>query len=84
MKSELEVIPGIGRNMVTHLNKLGIFKVSDLLGKSPEVLYQLEEDMEGTHIDRCVLYVYRCAVYYAETKNPEPEKLKWWKWKDSL
>jgi hypothetical protein len=24
----------------------------------------------------------RCAVYFAKTKNPDPEKLKWWNWKD--
>jgi len=22
------------------------------------------------------------AVYYADTENPDPEKLKWWYWKD--
>jgi len=34
--------------------------------------------------DRCLLYVFRCAVYYAST-SPELydiEKLKWWNWKD--
>jgi len=28
-----------------------------------------------------LLYVFRCAVYFAENKNPDPEKLKWWNWK---
>jgi hypothetical protein len=32
--------------------------------------------------DRCLLYVFRCAVYYASTAAPEPELLKWWSWKD--
>jgi len=27
-------------------------------------------------------YVCRSSVYFAETKNPDPEKLKWWNWKD--
>ena len=33
--------------------------------------------------DRCVLYVFQCAVYFAETREAErePEKLKWWSWK---
>lgn len=30
----------------------------------------------------CVLYVYRCAVYFAQTPDPDPEKCKWWNWKD--
>jgi hypothetical protein len=33
-------------------------------------------------LNRCWLYVARCAVYFAETIDPEPDKLKWWNWKD--
>jgi hypothetical protein len=29
-----------------------------------------------------VLYTLRCAVYAARTEKPDPELLKWWKWKD--
>jgi hypothetical protein len=29
-----------------------------------------------------MLYVLRCAVYYASTDDPNPERLKWWNWKD--
>ncbi|NJM89920.1 MAG: hypothetical protein HC847_25010 [Hydrococcus sp. RU_2_2] len=38
--------------------------------------------LRGQHIDRCVLYVFRCAVYYASNSVREPELLKWWNWKD--
>jgi SAM-dependent methyltransferase len=36
------------------------------------------------YCDRCLLYSFRCAVYYAQTEEElrEPEKLKWWNWKD--
>ena len=27
-------------------------------------------------------YVYRCAVYCVPTEYPDPEKTKWWYWKD--
>lgn len=27
-------------------------------------------------------HVFRCAVYYAEHEEHDPEKLKWWYWKD--
>jgi hypothetical protein len=30
-----------------------------------------------------VLYVFRCAVYFAETPQPDAERLKWWHWKDA-
>ena len=29
-----------------------------------------------------MLYVLRCAVYFAETPAPDPLRLKWWAWKD--
>ena len=32
--------------------------------------------------DRCQLYVFRLAVYFAEHPHPEPEKLRWHWWKD--
>lgn len=45
-------------------------------------MYARECARKGVRVDRCVLYVYRCAVYYASTPQPDPEKLKWWAWKD--
>lgn len=39
---------------------------------------------KGFADDRCVLYVFRCAVYFAEHEQPEAEKLKWWYWKDRV
>lgn len=33
-------------------------------------------------MDRCMLYVFRCAVYYASSEQHDPELLKWWNWKD--
>ena len=32
--------------------------------------------------DKCQLYVFRLAVYYAENDFHEEDKLKWWYWKD--
>jgi hypothetical protein len=34
-------------------------------------------------VDRCLLYVCRCAVYYASKKKHDPRKLLWWNWKDT-
>jgi len=55
-----------------------------LKGKDPEVLYDNSNLFAGCIQDRCLLYVFRCAVYFAETptNRQDSEKLKWWNWKD--
>jgi hypothetical protein len=80
--TDLESVPGIGPQTAADLRTLGILSVADLRGKDPEQLYRALEASAGGHVDRCVLYVFRCAVYYASSEEPDPEKLKWWHWKD--
>lgn len=80
--SDLKKISGVGANMEQHLKNIGIYSISDLRGKDPEELYRLDCMKKGFQDDRCVLYVFRCAVYFAEHEQHEPEKLKWWYWKD--
>ena len=82
MKSPLEEIPGVGRRIAAVMEALGIRQVSDLAGRDPEELYRRECLLKGFQEDRCALDVWRTAVYYAEHPSPEPEKLKWWYWKD--
>lgn len=82
--NELMQIPGVGKSIAADLHAIGVHRVSDLIGCDPERLYEQSNAVAGMVQDRCLLYVFRCAVYYAET-NPEkrhPEKLKWWYWKD--
>ncbi|MBN2110405.1 MAG: pathogenicity locus, partial [Methanosarcinaceae archaeon] len=50
--------------------------------RDPEELYQQLCDYQGMHVDRCMLYVFRCAVYFVSVDKHDPEKLKWWNWKD--
>lgn len=80
--SELRSIPGIGPSMERDLLDLGIRCIGDLKGRDPELMYKSLCTMRNSDIDRCVLYVFRCAVYFAENKNHDPELLKWWNWKD--
>ena len=82
MSSDLTSIPGVGKNMAAHLNALGIQCVADLKGQDPETLYVRECAMQGGTVDRCVLYVYRLAVAWAEGRIENPEQMKWWNWKD--
>ena len=79
---ELQTIPGVGKSISRDLLELGYRKVEELRAEDPEKLYQHLIALRGRHIDRCVLYVFRCAVYYASNSRHTPELLKWWNWKD--
>lgn len=81
MKSDLTSIPGVGKTIAQFLIDLGYPTVSSLRGVNPEELYQKDCQRQGMSLDPCLLYVYRCAVYVAETPQPNPEKCKWWYWK---
>ena len=75
-------IPGVGKSIAVDLWSLDLRGVNDLRGSNPQALYERLEELAGRHVDRCMLYVLRCAVYFAETPDPDPERLKWWNWKD--
>ncbi len=79
-RSPLMVIPGVGRSIAADLERIGIMKVDDLVERDPEQLYKQSNTLIGIVQDPCLLYVFRCAVYYAEGGR-DPEKLKWWNWK---
>ena len=64
------------------LRNIGIKAIDDLKGKDPQELYRKDCEFKGFQEDKCQLYVFRLAVYFAETENPDKEKLKWWYWKD--
>ena len=82
MNDDLQTIPGIGPSMAQDLRDLGYFEVSDLKGQDPELMFKRLKLMHDIEIDRCVLYVFRCAVYFANEEEHEPELLKWWVWQD--
>jgi hypothetical protein len=79
---ELQQIPGVGQSIAEDLWNLGFRSVQDLNGQDPEDLYLKHCAQKGMYVDRCMLYVLRCAVYYASRKRHDPELLKWWNWKD--
>ena len=83
MKTPLQTIPGVGKNMAGHLEALGVTTVEELVGKDPEALYTLDQTrFPGEKLDRCCLYVYRLAVAFAEGRADTAEKQKWWYYKD--
>ena len=80
--TELRQIPGVGEKISQDLWNLGIRSVRDLKEQHPETLYDRLCLVKQMPVDRCMLYVFRCAVYYASEKHHEPELLNWWNWKD--
>lgn len=80
----LQTIPGVGKIIAKDFWSIGIKQVSGFRGKNPEDLYFKICEKRGFPVDRCMLYVCRLAVYFAETKNHDPAKSKWWFWKDDV
>ena len=81
---DLRRIPGIGQSLAHDLLDLGYSRVESLEREDPEAMYDELCRIRGAHIDRCVLYTFRCAVYFASNAEHEPELLKWWNWKDAV
>ncbi len=82
MKTDLTTIPNVGERTKQALQNIGITCVEDLKGENPEELYDKDCFVKGFQEDKCQLYLFRMAVYYAEHTDWEEEKLKWWYWKD--
>ncbi|HEV2291946.1 MAG TPA: helix-hairpin-helix domain-containing protein [Gemmatimonadales bacterium] len=82
-RDPLQVIPGIGPSLAADLRRLGVRRISDLRRRDPERMYRRLERLTGSRQDRCVLYTFRCAVYYARTPKPAARWLRWWNWTDA-
>lgn len=79
---DLRRIPGVGASISEDLWNLGIRSVPELRGRDPGEMYERLCQLQGVRVDRCMLYVLRCAVYFASHDEHDPELLKWWAWKD--
>lgn len=79
---EFQQIPGVGIRIAEDLWNLGFCKCEDLRSEDPQVMYDRLCELQGSKVDRCMLYVFRCAIYYVREKKPKPELLKWWNWSD--
>lgn len=81
-RKKLEKMPGVGNKIAKYFWEIGLKDIKDFEGKDPVVLYNRLCEYQQCQVDRCMLYVCRCCVYFAENKHPDPEKLKWRNWKD--
>jgi hypothetical protein len=80
---EFQKIPGVGKSISKDLYDLGYRNISEFKNAEPEMMYERLCARAGKHLDRCLLYTFRCVVYFASHKKHDPEKLKWWNWKDA-
>ena len=75
-------IPGVGKSIANDLWNIGLRSHNDIKNSKPEDLYNKLCEQQKRKVGRCVLYVFRCAVYYVTEENHDPKLLKWWNWKD--
>jgi len=72
----------VGKSIAEDLWDLDVRSLEDLKLRDPEQMYHEMCRRQGLILDRSLLYVFRCAVYYAAHAQHDAELLKWWKWKD--
>lgn len=80
---EFRKIPGVGKSISQDLYDLGYRSIEELKNQNPEEMYTNICAHKGMQVDRCMLYVFRCAVYFVSNEIHDPELLKWWNWKDN-
>ena len=79
----LKRIPGVGDRIAQDLFEVGYRSIEELKDQDPQNIYLNLCRHQGAQVDRCMLYVLRCAVYFASHEDHDPELLKWWSWKDA-
>ena len=79
---ELEQIPGVGKTIARDMHNIGIHSIDDLKGRQAQQLYDRLCEFKASPVDRCMLYVFRCAIYYASNNDHDPQLLKWENWKN--
>jgi len=79
---QLEQIPGVGKTIARDMHNIGIHSIDDLNGLRAEQFYDRLCEFKASPVDRCMLYVFRCAIYYASNTDHDPQLLKWQNWKD--
>lgn len=77
-----QTIPGVGKTIAQDFWNIGLRSLDDLKDADPEGLYARLCAFQKCKVNRCMLYVFRCAVYYASHTQHDSELLKWWNWKD--
>ncbi len=61
---------------------MGFRSAEELKNASPAKMYEDLCVLKAARADMCMLYVFRCAVYFITEQKHDPELLKWWSWKE--
>lgn len=80
--AEFRRIPGVGKKIAEDFWNIGIRSFNDLKKANADQLYESLCNLQNVRVDRCMLYVFRCAIYFVSEEHHNPELLKWWNWKD--
>ncbi|SDK33113.1 Pathogenicity locus [Maridesulfovibrio ferrireducens] len=75
-------LPGVGKSIAEDLWDMGYRSLDEMKREDPETMYLRLEELAGKHVDRCMLYVFRCVVYCVNNEQRDPHLEKWWSWKD--
>ena len=79
---EFQTLPGVGKSIAVDLWDMGFRSTKELKNRNTQELYDELNKLRGTVIDRCMLYTFRCIVYFVSETNHDPKLLNWWIWSD--
>ncbi len=74
LNSHFMLIPRMDAGTARDLIDLGFSRTYELAGRSPDVLFD-ELRKRKPEAPRFKLHLFRMAVYFAETDDPDPRKL---------
>jgi hypothetical protein len=80
---EFQTLPSVGKAVSLDLWNIGFRSNNELIGQNPMELYQRLNKITGMKHDICMLYTFRCMVYFISEKQHDKEKLNWWYWKNN-
>ena len=80
---QFQILPSIGKAGALDLWNMGFRNINELKGQNPIELYERLNYITGMKHDICMLYTFRCIVYFVSEKEHEPHKLNWWYWKNN-
>ena len=79
---QFQKLPSIGKAGSQDLWEIGIRNINELKNQNPSDLYNKLNLITGLKHDICMLYTFRCIVYYVTEEKHDNNKLNWWYWKD--
>jgi len=79
---QFRTLPSIGKACSLDLWNMGFRNIHELKGQNPMELYERLNKITGLKHDICMLYTFRCIVYFVTEKNHDILKLNWWYWKN--